>query len=281
MQSLDVLKAILRLIRFDKPVGTLLLWLPTAWALWIAYQGIPPLYYLIDFFLGTFFMRSAGCVFNDITDRHIDVHVKRTQARPLAQGDISLPTAFAVLFTLLIAAFMILIQLPKTCFYYALMALGITALYPFCKRFIKTPQVILGFAFSMGIPMAFATAGITPNAIMAILMLINFFWIMAYDTLYAMSDRTDDLKIGVQSTAIFFGNYWQHAIIIFLALMHFLWLFIAQIQHFSLWFYGWWMLGLGLLTHQNLALLKAKTPNYLQAFQAHCYYGLCMWLGLL
>ncbi|TAL61908.1 MAG: 4-hydroxybenzoate octaprenyltransferase, partial [Legionella sp.] len=149
-----------RLMRFDKPVGTLLLWFPTAWALWFANKGMPSLRLLFLFFMGTVFMRAAGCVMNDIADRNVDKHVMRTQNRPLTSGEIHLFEAIAVLFCLLCAALMVLMLLPSQCFFWAILALAITFVYPFCKRFINAPQMVLGLAFSMGIPMAYVASGV-------------------------------------------------------------------------------------------------------------------------
>ncbi|MDX2346965.1 MAG: 4-hydroxybenzoate octaprenyltransferase, partial [Legionella sp.] len=187
------------LLRLHKPIGTLLLWFPTAWALWLASHGKPPALFVLYFFLGTFIMRSAGCLLNDIADRHIDPHVERTKNRPLAAQQISLQAAMALLIFLLFTAFIILAQLPKACFNYALISIALTAVYPFCKRFFEAPQLVLGLAFSMGIPMAFTAVGTPLNLSVLLLMLLNFCWIMAYDTIYALADRPDDLEIGVKS----------------------------------------------------------------------------------
>src|SRR4051812_22753046 len=130
----------LRLMRFHKPAGILLLWFPTAWALWLANHGNPPLKLIMLFLIGTILMRAAGCIINDIADRHIDLHVKRTQMRPIVAGEVGLLQAFSLVFVLLVCALLVLIQLPSQCFYYALFAVFIVFLYPFCKRFIQGPQ---------------------------------------------------------------------------------------------------------------------------------------------
>lgn len=272
---------ILHLIRFHKPIGTLLLWYPTAWALWLAKLAPPPIWTVIYFFLGTFLMRSAGCVLNDIADRHIDQHVERTQSRPLASGKLSLPVAFLVLFILLLLAFSVLMQLPKNCFYEAVFALFITALYPFCKRFFEAPQLFLSIAFSMGIPMAYTALGVPLNLNTCLLFTLNFFWILAYDTLYAMADKTDDLRIGVKSTAILFGTYWHVMMVTCLTIMTALWLVIAFLNHFSLLFYLIWGLATGFLVFQNIHLSKISTPHYTKAFTTQSHYGLLMWGALI
>ena len=271
-------KAYLRLSRFDKPAGIALLWSPTAWALWIANQGFPPLKLIILFFLGTLFMRAAGCVVNDIADRQIDLHVQRTKHRPLATGEISLIGALLLLMFFLFSALLILLQLPSVCFYYSLVALGVTILYPFCKRFIQCPQLVLGIAFSMGIPMAFAASHVAPNASMGILLAINFAWILAYDTQYAMADRADDLRISVQSTAIFFAAYDRIVIACLQIFFHGLWLVLAFKLNFSKYFYIGWGLAALVLIYQQSLLVVRQEEKYLQAFSSNSWYGLVMWV---
>lgn len=273
--------AYLRLMRFHKPVGILLLWLPTAWALWIANQGNPPLTLSLLFLSGTVLMRAAGCVINDIADRHIDLHVKRTQMRPLTSGEVSLIEAFALLFTLLFAALMVLLQLPKLCFYYALLAVFITFLYPFCKRFIQGPQLVLGVAFSIGIPMAYAASGKWPDSTMFCLLIINFMWIVAYDSQYAMVDREDDLRIGVKSTAILFADYDRIIIGILQILFHSLWLFLA-ISLNNFWsFFCCWLIAALLLGYQQKLIAKRQPAQCLQAFTSNNWYGSVMWLAII
>ncbi|ARG97426.1 4-hydroxybenzoate octaprenyltransferase [Legionella micdadei] len=270
----------LKLMRLHKPVGILLLWWPTAWALWIAYEGKPAPFVTLLFFLGTILMRSAGCVINDIADRHVDAHVKRTQSRPLVSGEIGLIEALILLVFLLFCAFLVLIQLPKVCFYYALAAVFVTILYPFCKRFIQGPQFVLGVAFSMGIPMVFAVVDV-PNSAMLYLLSINFLWIIAYDTQYAMVDRDDDLRIGVKSTAILFAHYDKIIIGIFQFLLHILWLGLAFQLDFSFFFYSCWAIGAGILIYQQKLIAKRQREECFHAFLSNNWYGLIMWLGVL
>jgi 4-hydroxybenzoate polyprenyltransferase len=271
----------LHLIRFHKPVGTLLLWFPTGWALWLANKGTPPRSLLIYFFLGTFLMRSAGCILNDIADRHIDLHVKRTEKRPLTAGNISLLEALVLLVLMLVAAFVVLIQLPTVCFYYALLALGVTILYPFCKRFFDAPQLVLGVAFSMGIPMAYAASYVPPDRTMAGLLLLNFCWIITYDTLYAMVDKADDLRIHVKSTAILFGAHWRSILLLLQGITHALWLWIAWTQSLAPTFYLFWGACFFLFIYQQHLIQKATDTAYLRAFSTHALYGLILWVGLI
>ena len=273
-------RAYLHLMRLSKPSGILLLWLPTAWALWIANQGHPSLKLLIYFSLGTVLMRSAGCIMNDITDRHIDIHVKRTCRRPLTTGELGLFDAFSLLILLLLAALYIVLQLPMICFYYALADLAITILYPFCKRFFQAPQLILGLAFSMGIPMAYAASRVPIDTTMVLLFILNFAWIVSYDTMYAMADREDDLRIGVKSTAVLFA---QHARIFVLSLQlffHLLWIYLAYRMSHSNLFYIFWAGALCVLIYQQKLMGQKNPQDYLKAFSMSVWYGLLMWCAL-
>lgn len=203
----DRLAAYGQLMRLDKPVGTWLLLWPTLWALWFAAGGLPPLHLLAIFVLGTFLMRSAGCVINDYADRKVDGHVERTRGRPLASGRAT-PREALVLFVLLaLLALAVAAPLNAAALWLSVPAVVIAASYPFAKRFHSLPQAHLGIAFSWGIPMAFAAVGGQVDWPMAtLLMAANLCWTIAYDTLYAMVDRDDDLKIGVRSSAILFGR---------------------------------------------------------------------------
>lgn len=274
------MNAYARLMRFDKPAGIALLWAPTAWALWLAHHSMPPLRLCLYFFLGTVLMRAAGCVINDLADRHIDKQVKRTKLRPLASGELTVSQAIAVLFGLLILAGLIVIQLPKLCWLEAGVALIVTVIYPLGKRWLKAPQLVLGLAFSMGIPMAFSASGVAWNATMLWLMLLNFLWIIAYDTLYAMMDREDDLRIGVHSTAIFFGKKLPIVMIGLQISFHGLWLFLGMTRVSSEWFDLCWVLGLLILNYQDILLRRQNDETYMHAFLWHAAYGMLMWVGL-
>ncbi|PWY55984.1 4-hydroxybenzoate octaprenyltransferase [Legionella qingyii] len=269
-----------RLMRFDKPVGILLLWYPTAWALWLANKGLPSLRLLIFFLCGTALMRAAGCVINDIADRNIDKHVARTKLRPLTAGEVSLPESFLVLITLLLAALFILIQLPRNCFFLGLIALFISLLYPFCKRFLNAPQFVLGLAFSMGIPMAYVASDRFLNSECFLLFLINFSWIITYDTMYAMADKADDLRIGVKSTAIYFASYDRVIIGLLQGLFHSLWLYWAFINQINLSFYIFWFIAGIVLIYQQKLINKRIPQDCFKAFIVSAYYGALMWLAV-
>ncbi|MBF7686929.1 4-hydroxybenzoate octaprenyltransferase [Acinetobacter rathckeae] len=200
------LSAYYRLCRFDKPIGTELVLWPTLWALWIASGGMPDLKTLVVMVLGAIFMRAAGCVINDFADRKVDLHVERTKHRPLTAGEISSKEALALFFILIIASASLLFFLPMATFYCAFGALFLACIYPFMKRYTHLPQVVLGAAFSWAIPMAFTAVGRPIDFTCVLLYMGNLAWTVAYDTQYAITDREDDLKIGVKSTAILFGR---------------------------------------------------------------------------
>lgn len=194
------------LMRLDRPIGIWLLLWPTLWAVWIAGDGHPSLSIVLIFTLGVVFMRSAGCVINDYADRHWDGEVARTAERPLVTGRVSAKEAL-LLFALLVGlSASLLLWLNRETFYWSLGALALAALYPFMKRYTYLPQVVLGAAFSWAIPMAFVAQGKSPDALCWLLYSANLAWTVAYDTQYAMCDRDDDLKAGIKSTAILFGE---------------------------------------------------------------------------
>jgi len=207
MSLSDKLPHYARLMRIDKPIGTLLLLWPTLWALWIAAEGWPPLYILAIFIAGTFLMRSAGCVINDYADRDFDGHVERTRNRPLATGVVSPGEALALAAVLSAAAFVLVLPLNTLTILLSVPALLLAGSYPFTKRFFAIPQAYLGIAFGFGIPMAFAAVTGTVPATGWLMLLANIFWAVAYDTEYAMVDRPDDLKIGIKTSAITFGRH--------------------------------------------------------------------------
>ncbi|MFJ1267764.1 4-hydroxybenzoate octaprenyltransferase [Legionella lytica] len=270
-----------RLMRFDKPVGILLLWFPTAWALWLANKGIPSFKLFVLFLSGTLLMRAAGCVVNDIADRNIDKHVARTRLRPLTSGEISLKEALGVLFILLLAALFILLSLPRDCWYLGVIALFISILYPFCKRFLSAPQFILGLAFSMGIPMAYVASNVPVNTDCTLLFLLNFAWIVAYDTMYAMTDKEDDLRIGVKSTAIYFASYDRFIIGLLQSVLHGLWLYWALSNTVdSIVFYGLWLAAGMVLLYQQKLISKRERAQCFRAFIISVYYGALMWLAV-
>ncbi len=196
----------IKLMRLDRPVGILLLLMPTLAALWLAAGGIPPLTTTIIFVLGVVLTRSAGCVINDYADRWLDRSVERTQNRVLVTGALSGRTALILFAALMLAAFALVLGTNATTVWLSALALLIATVYPYCKRHTYYPQAVLGVAFSMGIPMAYTALDKTPDAIAWLLFVGNCLWTLAYDTLYAMVDRDDDILVGSKSTAILFGE---------------------------------------------------------------------------
>jgi 4-hydroxybenzoate polyprenyltransferase len=196
-----------RLMRLDKPIGTLLLLWPTLWALWLASDGRPAGRIVWIFVLGTVLMRSAGCVMNDLADWRFDAKVKRTMDRPLATGAVSRAEAWALAAVLTLAAFALVLSLNRLTMLLSFLALGLAATYPLTKRFLAIPQAYLGIAFGFGIPMGYAALLGTVPAEGWWLLLANVFWAVAYDTEYAMVDRDDDLRIGIKTAAITLGRY--------------------------------------------------------------------------
>ncbi len=197
----------LDLIRWNRPAGWLLLLWPTLSALWIAANGFPGWHLLSVFTLGTILMRSAGCCFNDVADRDFDRHVKRTQARPVTTGAVSVKEALLLGAVLALLAFALVLSTNAATIGWSFAALAIALVYPYAKRFFSMPQAVLGVAFSFGIPMAFSAVQATVPPLAWVLLLGNLFWVLAYDTEYAMVDRDDDLAIGMKTSAITLGRW--------------------------------------------------------------------------
>lgn len=195
-----------RLVRGDRPIGTLLLLWPTWWALWLAAEGFPPWHLLLIFTLGVWLTRSAGCVINDYADRWLDPQVERTRARPLASGELSGKQALATFAVLMLVAFGLVLLTNRLTVYLSVIGVFLAASYPYLKRYTYLPQVYLGIAFGWGIPMAFAAVQDTVPPLAWLLFCANVLWATGYDTWYAMVDRDDDIRAGAKSTAILFGD---------------------------------------------------------------------------
>lgn len=203
-QKLDLY---LQLIRWDRPAGWLLLLWPTLSALWVAAHGFPGWHLVLVFTLGTFLMRSAGCCLNDVADRDFDRHVKRTAQRPVTSGRLSSREALLVGAVLALLAFGLVLTTNIAAIQWSFAALAVTLIYPFAKRYVSMPQAVLGVAFSFGIPMAFAAVQSRVPMLAWVLLFGNLFWVIAYDTEYAMVDRDDDLRIGMKTSAITLGRF--------------------------------------------------------------------------
>lgn len=223
----DRLALYLDLIRWSRPAGWLLLLWPTLAALWLAAGGFPGLHLLAVFTLGTILMRSAGCCVNDVADREFDRHVKRTAARPVTSGAVSVKEALAVGAALTLVAFALVLTTNALTIGLSFAALAVTLGYPYAKRFVSMPQAVLGVAFSFGIPMAFAAARSEVPVLAWALLVGNLFWVLAYDTEYAMVDRDDDLKIGIQTSAITLGRWDVAAIMAFYAVYLAVWAWLG------------------------------------------------------
>lgn len=273
-------RAYLQLARFDRPIGTFLLLWPTLWALWLASDGAPDSTIVLIFVAGTFLMRAAGCILNDIADRNFDRHVRRTKMRPLASGALSVKQAFAACIVLLLPAAALLLFLNRATQLLALGGLAVAALYPFAKRITHLPQLVLGVAFSWGIPMAYtATRGELPGECWW-LFAANFVWIVAYDTQYAMADREDDLQIGVKSTAILFGN----ADNLIVALLHcaalIILLGIGLMRGLSWHFYLGLGLALAFAVYQQVLCKDREREACLRAFLNNNWFGAMVFCGV-
>lgn len=271
----------IQLTRLDRPVGTFLLLWPTLWALWIAGQGTPSVKNVVVFVLGVFVMRAAGCVINDYADRDFDGHVSRTRDRPLATGALK-PRDALILFAALVAvAFILVLCLNDFTFWLSFGGLALAVLYPFTKRFTYMPQLFLGAAFSWAIPMAFAAETGQLPTLVWLLYTANLLWTVAYDTQYAMVDREDDLKIGIRSTAILFGEADRLMIAVLQAMALFSLFLLGQRLAF-----GWpWLLGLAaaaLLFGWQWWLTRSRQPaECFRAFLSNQWAGLAIFLGLI
>ncbi|WP_372739540.1 4-hydroxybenzoate octaprenyltransferase [Neptunomonas sp.] len=270
----------IELTRFNRPIGSYLLLWPTLWALWIASDGIPDLKLLAIFILGVFLTRSAGCVINDFADRKIDAHVKRTSQRPLATGRISSKEALTLFAVLMILAFTLVLFTNNMTIIMSLGGLFLASLYPFMKRHTHLPQVVLGAAFGWAIPMAFTAVNESIPTIAWLIYIAKILWTVAYDTMYAMVDRDDDINIGVKSTAILFGDL-DKVIIGILQCVTLLILFLAgrQLQMSSPYFIG---LGVAaaLFYYQQVLIKDRDRDRCFKAFLNNHYAGLAVFAGI-
>ncbi len=276
----------LQLMRVDKPIGWLLLLWPTLWALWIAGNGIagqgqPNSLIVWVFVIEVFIMRSAGCVINDYADRDIDGEVERTKQRPLAAGNLSAKQALG-LFVLLgtIALILMFGFLPMRVWPWAIPGAAITIAYPFMKRFIQAPQLVLGLAFSFSIPMVFVAFDHAFDLTFWLLMLVNFLWVLVYDTQYAMSDREDDLKIGIYSTAIYFGDWDKRVIGLLQNAIVCLWLVLMGLLNISVSFLFALVLVAGFFVYQQWLIRDRLREPCFQAFLNNGWVGGVVWFGL-
>jgi 4-hydroxybenzoate polyprenyltransferase len=269
-----------KLMRLDKPIGTLLLLWPTLWALWIASGGRPGWMMVWIFCLGTLLMRSAGCVMNDLADRNFDAHVKRTKDRPLAARQVSVTEALWLSASLTLAAFCLVLALNRLTIELSFAALALAATYPLTKRFLALPQAYFSVTFSFGIPMAFAALTNYLPALVWWLVLANIFWAFAYDTVYAMVDRDDDLKIGIKTSAITLGRFDVLAVMLCYAAALALLAMIGMRLHFGVYYYlGLGAAGLLMLYHYTL-IRGRRREDCFKAFLHNNWVGGVIFAGI-
>lgn len=269
------------LMRLHRPIGIFLLLWPTLWALWIASNGRPNMFILIIFMLGVLIMRSAGCVINDIADRKFDPYVSRTRTRPLAAGNIKLLEAIILFILLCTIAFILVLQLNLPTIKLAFIGLALAIIYPFTKRFTYWPQLFLGAAYAWGVPMAFTAQTQNLPIVCWLIYLAAIIWPIAYDTLYAMVDRSDDLMIGVKSTAILFASY-DKVIVAALQIIVLILLFIVgKVAKLNYLFDISLICATMLIIYQQY-LIKERIPEKcFKAFLNNNWFGLVIFLGII
>jgi 4-hydroxybenzoate polyprenyltransferase len=270
----------LSLIRFDKPVGTLLVLWPTLWGLWLASDRHPSFLYVVIFVVGTFLMRSAGCAINDFADRDFDLHVERTKQRPVTSGKIKPWEALLVAAVLALLAFLLITPLNSYTKCLSVPALLVAIVYPFSKRFFSIPQAILGIAFSFGIPMSFAAIHNDIPPYSWILFFANIAWAIAYDTAYAMVDKNDDVKLGMKTSAITFGQYEVVAIMLCYLFLFISFAYLAIQRNFSSNFWIFWGFGLILVAHYYRLVKTRDRAKCFQAFRQNNWLGACLFIAI-
>ena len=269
-----------RLMRTDKPIGALLLLWPTLWALWVATPGVPPLGILVVFIAGVWLMRAAGCVVNDYADRKFDGHVKRTANRPLPSGAVSEKEARNLFVVLVLLAFVLVLTLNLMTILLSVAALALAWTYPFMKRYTHLPQVVLGAAFGWSIPMAFAAVSESVPLSCWLMFFANILWAVAYDTLYAMVDRDDDVKIGIKSTAILFGRHDKLIVGILQVLVLVLMAAVGWLNGLGWPFYASIAVAGALFIWQQKMIVHRDRDACFKAFLNNNYVGLALFVGL-
>ena len=276
----DKLKLYLDLIRWNRPAGWLLLLWPSLAALWVAAGGFPGWHLIAVFTLGTILMRSAGCCINDVADRDFDKHVKRTANRPVTSGRIGTKEALLVGAVLALGAFGLVLTTNAATVQWSFAALAVTLVYPYAKRYVSMPQAVLGVAFSFGIPMAFAAVqGEVPLLAWALL-LGNLFWVLAYDTEYAMVDRDDDLKIGMKTSAITLGDQDVPAIMGFYVAYLLIWAWLLNAPQQGVGFWLAWAVSAVQVVWHYLLIRQRSREGCFQAFRLNHWLGFSVFVGV-
>jgi len=269
-----------RLMRLDRPIGIWLLLWPTLWALWIAGRGKPDPRIFIIFVAGTVLMRSAGCAINDYADRSFDPHVERTRDRPLAAGRISTLEALLLFTALSMSALWLALQLNMSTLLLAAVGGFLAITYPFVKRFLPVPQMYLGVTFGWGIPMAFEAQIEQVPRVALLLLLANVLWVTVYDTMYAMVDRDDDIRIGVRSTAILFGDSDRHIIAVLQAMTLLALYLVGRIIHLGWWYDGGLCAGAVFFVYQLWLIRGRDRGSCFRAFLNNNYFGMAVFIGM-
>jgi 4-hydroxybenzoate polyprenyltransferase len=267
-------------MRLHRPIGTLLLLWPTLWALWLAAEGLPDLDVLAVFALGTLLMRSAGCVINDFADRDFDPHVARTRDRPLAARRVSPYEALGLFGVLMLAAFLLALQLDPLTFRMSFVGAALAASYPFFKRFFPAPQLYLGIAFGWAVPMAFAAQAGSVSRLGWLVFLVTVLWAGIYDTLYAMVDRDDDRRIGIRSTALLFGDMDRAAVGVMQAIMIGGLVLVGRSAELGAAYSAGVIAAAGLFAYQQWRIRDRSRDACFGAFLNNNYVGLVIFLGI-
>jgi len=274
------MNAYFRLMRLNKPIGIYLLLWPTYWALFLSAEGWPDIDLLIIFTCGVIITRSAGCVINDYADREIDKHIARTRDRPIAAGEISPKAALLLFFALALAAFALVLLTNALTIKISFIALALAVLYPFSKRWTNLPQLILGLAFAMSVPMAFSAQTGTVAASAGWIFLATVLWTLIYDTLYAMADRDEDLKIGVKSTAILFAKYDQIFITLVQVLLMIVFIKIGNLFDLGTFYDISLIIILLFMIYHQFLIKKRQKMDYFKAFINNHFIGMTVFFGI-
>jgi len=274
------MNAYFRLMRLNKPIGIYLLLWPTYWALFLSAGGWPDIDLLIIFTFGVIITRSAGCVINDYADREIDKHIARTSDRPITAGEISPKAALLLFIALGLIAFALVLLTNTLTIKISFIALALTALYPFTKRWTNLPQLILGLAFAMSVPMAFSAQTGTVPASAGWIFLATVLWTLIYDTLYAMADRDEDLKIGVKSTAILFAKYDQIFITLLQVLLMIVFIKIGNLFDLGAFFDISLIIILLFMIYHQFLIKKRQKMDYFKAFINNHFIGMAVFFGI-
>ena len=269
-----------RLMRLNKPIGIYLLLWPTYWALFLSAGGWPDIDLLIIFTFGVIITRSAGCVINDYADREIDKHIDRTRDRPITTGEISPKVALLLFFALGLVAFTLVLLTNALTIKLSFIAIALAALYPFTKRWTSLPQLILGLAFAMSVPMAFSAQTGTVPASAGWIFLATVLWTMVYDTLYAMADRDEDLKIGVKSTAILFAKYDQIFITLLQILLMIIFIKIGNLFNLGAFYDISLIIILFFMIYHQFLIKKRQKMDYFKAFINNHFIGMIVFFGI-